>query len=247
MAGAANNVSETDHSLAIQCMELTKHLANQGKSFKLSLSLQTGFNFSLDVTQEQLSPSSVERKKPSPSTLKRNALRKKTFLQKKNLEKLAGSQQNEIQISSEDKMIKCNQCDSRFECNNTLEYHIKENHSQELTCEECGFSVNTANSMKEHMIEKHRIEQINENPESIEQLDGHIEIKKTEDKEIEIVRTAEQRKIHSDFIRKYVFSSVVDKFNYEMVCYKCNKNFTKKPDFKKHMQDDHNKEIFIDL
>ena len=83
MAGAANNVSETDHSLAIQCMELTKHLANQGKSFKFSLSLQTGFNFSLDVTQEQLSPSSVERKKPSPSTLKRNALKKTFFFTEK--------------------------------------------------------------------------------------------------------------------------------------------------------------------
>ena len=104
MAGAANNVCETDHSLTIKCMELTKHLANQGKSFKFSLSLQSGFNFSLDVTQEQLSPSSIERKKPSPSTLKRNALRKKTFLQKKNLEKLARYQQNEIQISSEHKV-----------------------------------------------------------------------------------------------------------------------------------------------
>ena len=98
MAGAANNVSETDHSLAIQCMELTKHLANQGKSLIFSLSLQFGFNFSLDVTQEQLSPSSVERKKPSPSTLKRNAVEKKNIFMEKNLEKLAGSQQNEIQI-----------------------------------------------------------------------------------------------------------------------------------------------------
>ena len=79
MAGAANNVSETDHSLAIQCMDLTKHLANQDKSFIFSLSLQSGFTFSLDVTQEQLSPSSVERKKPSPSTLKRNAVKKKNI------------------------------------------------------------------------------------------------------------------------------------------------------------------------
>ena len=184
MAGAANNEIETGHSLAIQCMELTKHLANQGRSFKFSLSLQSGFTFSLDVTQEQLSPSSVERKKPSPSTLKRNALRKKTFLQKKNMEKLAGSQQNEIQISPADKMIECNQCDNRFECNNTLEHHMKENHSQELTCEDCNFSVNTANSMKEHMIEKHRNEQINEDSESIEQLDGHVEFKNQKKKKL---------------------------------------------------------------
>ena len=70
---------------------------------------------------------------------------------------------------------------------------------------------------------------------------------KTEDKEIEIVRRAEQRKEHSDFIRKYILGSVVNEFNYELVCYKCNKNFTKKPDFKKYMQYDHNKEVFIDL
>ena len=101
MAGATNKertVSETDNSLAIQCMEFTKHLANQGKSFKFSLSLKSGFIFSLDVTQEKLSPSSIERKKQSPSTLKRNALRKKTFLQKKNLAKSAGPQLVDIQI-----------------------------------------------------------------------------------------------------------------------------------------------------
>ena len=122
-----------------------------------------------------------------------------------------------------------------------------ENHSQELTCEECNFSVNTANSMKEQIIEKHVIEQIVENPESIKQLDGHIEIEKMEDKEIEVIRTVEQRKVHSDFISKCILGSVVDKFNYEMVCCKCNKNLTKKPCFKKHMQDNHNEEIFIEL
>ena len=76
-------------------------------------------------------------------------------------------------------------------------------------------------------------------------LDGYIENKKEEkrdDKEIEIIKTVEQREEHSDFIRKYVLGSVVDKFTYEMVCYKCNKNFTKEPHFKKHIQ-----EIFCDL
>ena len=85
MAGAANKehtVAEMDNSLAIQCMEFTKHLASQGNSFKFSLSLPSGFNFTLDVTQEELAPSNIlERKKQSPSTLKRNALRKKIFLQ----------------------------------------------------------------------------------------------------------------------------------------------------------------------
>ena len=127
-------------------------------------------------------------------------------------------------------------------------YSQKDEPEQEdlyFKCDQCQNNFTTETYMKIHMETMH----VEKEPmESIEQLDGHVEIQKTDDKESEIVRTAEQRKIHSDFIRKYVFSSVVDKFNYEMVCYKCNKNFTKKPDFKKHMQyDDHNKEIFINM
>ena len=41
-------VSEMNSSLVFQCMEFTKHLANKRLDFKFSLSLHTGFNFSLD-------------------------------------------------------------------------------------------------------------------------------------------------------------------------------------------------------
>ena len=51
------------------------------------------------------------------------------------------------------------------------------------------------------------IEQIVENPESIKQLDGHIEIEKMEDKEIEVIRTVEQRKVHSDSTMKWCVAS----------------------------------------
>ena len=42
-------------------------------------------------------------------------------------------------------------------------------------------------------------------------------------------KTEEERKEYSDFIRKYVLTSVVDKFNFEMICHKCHKKFSKKP------------------
>ena len=60
-------------------------------------------------------------------------------------------------------------------------------------------------------------------------------------------KTEEERKEYSDFIQKYVLTSVVDKFNFEMICQKCHKKFLKEPDFKTHMQDEHNIEIFIDM
>ena len=130
---------------------------------------------------------------------------------------MAGSQQNEIQISSEDKMIKCNQRDSRFECNNTLGYHMKENHSQELTCDECDFTVNTAKSMEEHMIEKHGIEQIDGNSESFK-TPGEIE-----------------------HLRRY------GKIDYTVWCYECDEEYCSRLGFKRHMHNEHNKNVFEDI
>ena len=219
MAGVASKEHpETDNSLAIQCMEFTKHLASEGKCFKFSLSLPSGFDFSLDVTQEKLAPSKIiERKKQSPSTLKRNALRKKTFLQKKNLDKSPGPKLVDIQIQSEDKMIKCNQCDSKFKSNTRLEIHMREQHSQELTCDECDFTVNTANSMEEHMIEKHRIEQIDGNSETFK-TPGEIE-----------------------HLRRY------GKIDYTLWCYECDEEYCSRLGFKRHMHNEHRKTVFEDI
>ena len=77
-------VVEMNSSLVSQCMDFTKHLVSKGAAFKFSLSLPTGFNFSIDFSQEKLTPPRrPEKKKQSPSTLKRNSLRKKQFLEKK--------------------------------------------------------------------------------------------------------------------------------------------------------------------
>ena len=92
-ATSAETMSETNSSLSSRCMEFTKHLVNKGMAFKFSLTLPTGFNFSVDLNLEKVMPTKVfERKKQSPSTLKRNALRKKAFLEKKAVEKLTEQQ-----------------------------------------------------------------------------------------------------------------------------------------------------------
>ena len=99
-------ISENDSSLVSQCMDYTKQLASQGQDFKFSLSLPSGFNFFLDLTQEKLLPSRIpEKKRKSPSTLRRNAQRSKEFQQKKKLWKYKlvpsrlNSQQRKLQSS----------------------------------------------------------------------------------------------------------------------------------------------------
>ena len=67
------------------------------------------------------------------------------------------------------------------------------------------------------------------------------------DEDINQLKSEEERQKYSDFIRKYVLATVVDKFKNEMVCHKCHKKFLKKLKFKTHMQDEHNIGIFIDL
>ena len=114
---------------------------------------------------------------------------------------------------------------------------------QTFNCDQCQNTFITEADMKKH-VEIHMEE---EQVEIIEQLDGNIEIKQSEGNENKVVLTPEERKKESDFTRKYVLSSIVDKFNYKMVCHKCHRKFLKKPEFKKHMQDEHNNEIFIDM
>ena len=69
-------------------MESTTQLANQEKSFKFSLCLPSGFNFSLEFAKEKVQPSIIlERKKKSPSTIRRNKKRREEYLRKKNEDK----------------------------------------------------------------------------------------------------------------------------------------------------------------
>ena len=76
-------VGATD--LANKCLDFCQALSSQGTAFKFSLAMGSDFSFSLDTrvlasdTQAKIPP----KKKPSPSTLRRNARRREVFLSKK--------------------------------------------------------------------------------------------------------------------------------------------------------------------
>ena len=76
-------VSGMDSSLASKCLEISKALIGQGKAFSFNLTIGTTFTFALDSREQEEPPSSRTRKKSTPSTLRRNARRRKEFLERK--------------------------------------------------------------------------------------------------------------------------------------------------------------------
>ena len=77
-------VGESESALASKCLDLCQTLMSQGLAFKFSLTVGSSFAFSLD-TSPSLDTKGKEpvKKKPKPSTLRRNARRRDEFLKKK--------------------------------------------------------------------------------------------------------------------------------------------------------------------
>ena len=115
-----------------------------------------------------------------------------------------------------------------------LDKHISENHLPSVSCRECAYETKNEQSMKQHKQLEHKIDQI----------DGNSEIVKTGPAE-HIWKTEEERKQYSDCIRTFVLTSTMGKS--KMLCYKCNNQFSNRIEFKKHMMDIHDIEIFIDI
>ena len=173
---SAQKMSETNSCLASQCMEFTKHMVSKGMAFKFSLSLPTGFNFSTDFNQEKMIPVSARvPKNRSPSTLKRNSLRKKEFLAKKAEEKPAEPQLVKSPAKSAKGKFKCNQCDNELSSKESLDTTMAEEHNShnaEIPCNECDHVSKTPDDIEEHIKESQRIEQ----------LDGSSECQKSDEK-----------------------------------------------------------------
>ena len=114
-------VGESDPTLATKCLDFCQALTSQGVAFKFSLTIGPTFSFSLDTRGK--APMSSGTKKKSPSTLRRNARRRKEFLEKK---------QNPVtDIPSEvaeAKGFKCEQCENIYKSENGLKIHVGKTH-----------------------------------------------------------------------------------------------------------------------
>ena len=124
-------VRENDSSLANKCLALCQALNNQGKAFKFSLTIGNTFSFSLDSGERTVPIPKAGKKRTSPSTRKRNARRRKQFLEKKST---PSSEENQADLETnqqalaENHTFQCDQCDTVFKTRNGLKIHIGKSH-----------------------------------------------------------------------------------------------------------------------
>ena len=127
-------VSESDSSLATQCLDFCQALARQGKDFKLSITIGSTFTFSLDTKEGKATLPTRMQKRKSPSTLKRNAKRREEFLAKKPAKEssvLTGLESNQNQCEA----FQCDQCNSSFKTVNGLKIHKGKSHKEAFSPE----------------------------------------------------------------------------------------------------------------
>ena len=116
-------VVDVDTSLASKCMDFCQALANQGQAFNFSLTITSGFSFSLDTRKKAASPD--VKKKASPSTLRRNAKRKEEYLK----HKLNHSTVNHVEeVGAASSVPSCDQCDFKSVSEKGLRQHKRMKH-----------------------------------------------------------------------------------------------------------------------
>ena len=95
-------VNMQDSSLASQCLALCQTLASQGRGVQFSLTIESSFAFSLDTKDVVKLTAPKARKKPSPSTQRRNLRRRNEFLASKEAQSPAKANLNGVDKHDED-------------------------------------------------------------------------------------------------------------------------------------------------
>ena len=116
-------------SLTKQCLDFCQALASKSHAFTFTLTLGSTFSFSLDSKETTALVVPRQKKKASPSTLRRNMMRKQNFLAQKEIsEKETDSITDSETSSQEQNSFKCNLCDQTFRTSNGLKIRKGKSH-----------------------------------------------------------------------------------------------------------------------
>ena len=121
MAGKEN----VDTPLLSKCLEFCQALANQGQVFNFSVAIGPTFTFSLDTRSKAVVNQVVKKKKPSPSTLRRNAKRRELYLAKKRQKSVPPTSSAPTAVEP-----KCDQCEYVAASEKGLRQHIRMKHKE---------------------------------------------------------------------------------------------------------------------
>ena len=119
------------HPLLTQCLDFCQALENRGRQFNFNLTLETGFTFSLDTRGEHNQPKiHKEKKRKSPSTLKRDLRRKEEFQRKKGSD--TPKEAPEVETVLQAKSFACDQCEKVYVTEKGLKTHTGKKHKTEV-------------------------------------------------------------------------------------------------------------------
>lgn len=137
-----------EHSLLDKCLDFTRDMVMIGQSFTLKLNLGSDLNFSFEY-HEKMNPTILEepniqsktkmnvmkaRKKVSPSTKKKNAIRREDFIKLKSencSSKATAEVSDEIPKANNNDnydVFECDKCTYRTRLNKNMQDHIKTKH-----------------------------------------------------------------------------------------------------------------------
>ena len=131
---------ERESALLGQCLEFTRDTVKIGQQFSMTVKLGNGFNFDFrNIIEKEFPQMMKQKKKPSPSTVKRNQLRMKTFIDKKKASVIETSSTvgaddtQDLNLAHKDDLsastFKCDQCEFNTKTSCGLKMHISKQHN----------------------------------------------------------------------------------------------------------------------
>ena len=116
-----------EDSMASKCLAFCQTLVSQGQVFNFSLLIGSDFTFSLDTRSK--ASESQRKKKPSPSTIRRNARRRAEFMAKK--QQIPQSRiSNDGEAVQTSTVFPCDQCDYLGASEKGLKQHARMKHKK---------------------------------------------------------------------------------------------------------------------
>ena len=110
-----------------KCLAFCQALVSQGQVFNFSISIGSDFTFSLDTRSK--ASGSQRKKKPSPSTIRRNAKRRAEFMAKK--QQMPPSRiSNDGEAVQTSTVFPCDQCDYLGASEKGLKQHARMKHKK---------------------------------------------------------------------------------------------------------------------
>ena len=173
-----SEVTNMEASVNEKCLEFARDINQHDKIFTFTLKFSNGFTFQFSTTKKRntLPKTEFKRKMPSPSTVKRNNIRMKEFIEKK---KTSSNETTSSDIPGESPDVPCVETtknsvpgespdeplvETSKKCgpgeSPDVPLVCKDDLNAQTKCEQCGYKSKSSHGLNMHVSKHHKITQI---------------------------------------------------------------------------------------